>query len=167
MPRILPRLLEIADNTLRTLPNHARITRCFERQRRQHLWHPARWRTRVRERLHQGTKTQHSRVARQYKFILIGRRSAWATFAWERVLSQKIRELLAKIGDDLGAQGDWRTADHAREGRACADTNFDLRVVQHAGDAVEEGELTVAGHKEQVAEVDGLDINHDAEALMP
>jgi len=106
-------------------------------------------------------------VARQHKFVLIRGRSAGATFAREWVLSKKIRELLTEVSDDLGAKRDWRAADHAREGRASADADFDLRIVQHAGDTVEESELAVTRHEEEVAEVDGLDVDHDAEALVP
>lgn len=187
MPSILPRLLEITQYALDTLPHHPRVTIRLISQRGQNPRDPRRRRRAIRKRLDQRPETQHRSVARADDLRVFrrrgvgarasrGQRCAAAAVAkagsdsdllGQGRIEEHFGEFAVQVLDDAGAERDRRAADHAGEGGGRAEADFELDVFEHGGYALEEVALLFGGDEEEAAEVDDLHVYHGAQALVP
>jgi hypothetical protein len=115
-------------------------------------------------------------VPRKSKFVLLRSRRARTalsindpgnsafrgTLRREWIVDEETREVVLQGFDLFIAKIMWRAADHAAECGGSAETDLELRIVEHFADAEEEVFGFFGIHEEQIAEVQYLNVDEDA-----
>lgn len=114
VPSILAGLLEVCENSLDTLANHAWVGCSLPSQGSQYIRQPSWRRALIWEGLNKRTETQHSCVARQDKLALLCCWRSWIALLWQWILVELLSELLLERGDLAVAECYGRATNHAR-----------------------------------------------------